>query len=122
MLLQLLTYLLEYIKYQDQMIRTLLTLLIGKNAFDKPTEKPVNKPYQKLQVDELPITSQWFKMGIGKGFFGVPSFCSLRPCWFEIKPLTCLSRAIAAAFPLVSLDHIPPKLSFHRFFDIIIYY
>lgn len=23
--------------------------------FDKPTEKPVNKPYQKLQVDELPI-------------------------------------------------------------------
>jgi len=56
-------------------------------------------------------------MGIGKGFFGVPSFCSLRPCWFEIKPLTCLSRAIAAAFPLVSLDHIPPKLSFHRFFD-----
>ncbi|MFC5543317.1 hypothetical protein ACFPOH_16525, partial [Ureibacillus suwonensis] len=40
-----------------------------------------------------------------------------RPCWFEIKPLTCLSRAIAAAFPLVSLDHIPPKLSFHRFFD-----
>lgn len=55
MLPQLLTYLLEYIKYQDQMIRTLLTLLIGKNMFDKPTEKPVNKPYQKLQVDELPI-------------------------------------------------------------------
>jgi len=60
-------------------------------------------------------------MGIGKGFFGVPSFCSLRPCWFEIKPLTCLSRAIAAAFPLVSLDHIPPKLSFHRFFDTTLY-
>lgn len=55
MLPQLLTYLLEYIKYQDQMIRTLLTLLIGKNMFDKPTEKSVNKPYQKLQVDELPI-------------------------------------------------------------------
>lgn len=55
MLPQLLTYLLEYIKYQDQIIRTLLTLLIGKNMFDKPTEKPVNKPYQKLQVDELPI-------------------------------------------------------------------
>ncbi len=27
---QLLTYLLEFIKYQDQMIRTLQTLLIGK--------------------------------------------------------------------------------------------
>jgi hypothetical protein len=31
--------------------------------------------------------------------------------------LTCLSRAIAAAFPQFLQDHIPPKLSFHRFFD-----
>ncbi len=37
------------------MIRTLLTLLIGKSMFDKPTEQPVNKPYRKLQVDDLPI-------------------------------------------------------------------
>jgi hypothetical protein len=28
-----------------------------------------------------------------------------------------LSRAIAAAFPQFLQDHIPPKLSFHRFFD-----
>jgi transposase-like protein len=59
---QLLTYLLEYIKSQDQIIRTLLTLLIGKNMFDKPTEKPVNKPYQKLQVDELPIIETFQKL------------------------------------------------------------
>ncbi|OAK74742.1 transposase, partial [Lederbergia galactosidilytica] len=52
---QLLTYLLEFIKYQDQMIRTLQTLLIGKNMFEKPTEEPVHKPYRKLQVDDLPI-------------------------------------------------------------------
>lgn len=45
----------EYIKYQDQVIRTLLTLLIGKNMLDKPVETPVNKPYRKLQVDDLPI-------------------------------------------------------------------
>lgn len=37
------------------MIRTLLTLLIGKSMFDKPKEQPVNQPYRKLQVDELPI-------------------------------------------------------------------
>jgi hypothetical protein len=52
---QLLTYLMEFIKYQDQVIRTLLTLLIGKGLFDKPEETPVNKPYRKLQVDDLPI-------------------------------------------------------------------
>ena len=52
---QLLTYLMEFIKYQDQVIRTLLTLLIGKGMFEKPEETPVNKPYRKLQVDDLPI-------------------------------------------------------------------
>ena len=52
---QLLTYLMEFIKYQDQVIRTLLTLLIGRGMFEKPEETPVNKPYRKLQVDDLPI-------------------------------------------------------------------
>ena len=45
----------EFIKYQDQVIRTLLTLVIGRNMFDKPLETPVNQPYRKLQVDELPL-------------------------------------------------------------------
>lgn len=52
---QLLTYLLQFIKYQEQIIRTLQTLLIGKDMFEKPAEEPVNKPYRKLQVDDLPI-------------------------------------------------------------------
>ncbi|WP_456277313.1 DDE-type integrase/transposase/recombinase [Bacillus sp. AK128] len=52
---QIITYLLTFINYQEQIIRTLLTLLIGKNMFDKPTEQPINKPYRKLQVDDLPI-------------------------------------------------------------------
>lgn len=52
---QIITYLLTYINFLDQIIRTLLTLLIGKSMFDKPTEQPVNKPYRKLQVDDLPI-------------------------------------------------------------------
>jgi hypothetical protein len=33
---QLLPYLMEFIKYQDQVIRTLLTLFIGKSMFEKP--------------------------------------------------------------------------------------
>jgi endogenous inhibitor of DNA gyrase (YacG/DUF329 family) len=45
----------EFIKYQDQVIRKLLTLLVGKSMFKKPEETPVNIPYRKLQVDDLPI-------------------------------------------------------------------
>lgn len=52
---QLSTYLMEFIKYQAQIIRNLLTLLVGKNMFEKPIELPVNKPYRRLQVDDLPI-------------------------------------------------------------------
>lgn len=52
---QIITYLLTFIKYQEQVIRTLLTLLVGKSLFKKPEETPVNKPYRKLQVDDLPI-------------------------------------------------------------------
>jgi hypothetical protein len=44
------------------MIRTLLTLLIGRGMFDKPEETPVNKPYRKLQVDELPIIEKFEKL------------------------------------------------------------
>ncbi|MFY2158633.1 transposase, partial [Cytobacillus firmus] len=56
------TYLLTLIKYQDQIIRTLLTLLIGKNMFDKSKEQPVNQPYRKLQVDELPVIETFQKL------------------------------------------------------------
>lgn len=48
---QLLANLLEFIKYQEQLIRYLLTLLVGKNMFSKPAEEPVNMPYRKLQID-----------------------------------------------------------------------
>ena len=59
---QIITYLLTFINYQEQIIRTLLTLLIGKNMFDKPKEAPVNKPYRKLQVDDLPIIEKTEKL------------------------------------------------------------
>jgi putative transposase len=49
------TYLLTFINIQEPIFLTLLTLLIGKSMFDKPTEQPVNKPYRKLQVDDLSI-------------------------------------------------------------------
>lgn len=62
MIPQLLTYLFDFIKYQDQIIRTLLTLLVGKNMFEPPSEKPVNQTYRKLQVDEFPIIEKTEKL------------------------------------------------------------
>ena len=62
---QIITYLLTFIKYQEQIIRTLLTLLIGKGMFESPpknTDKPVNLPYQKLQIDELPLIQKLEKL------------------------------------------------------------
>lgn len=56
------TYLLTFINYQEQIIRTLLTLLTGKSLFNKPEETPVNKPYRKLQVDNLPMIETYEKL------------------------------------------------------------
>jgi Transposase and inactivated derivatives len=58
----LIAYLFEFIKFQEQIIRTLLTLLIGKNMFQKRPEEPVNQPYRKLQVDELPLIEKLQKL------------------------------------------------------------
>lgn len=55
MLPQLLTFFLTIIKYQNDVIRMLLTLLVGKGMFQTPDEKPVSMPYRKLQVDDLPL-------------------------------------------------------------------
>ncbi|WP_153124095.1 DDE-type integrase/transposase/recombinase [Peribacillus tepidiphilus] len=52
---QIITYLLNFINYQEQVIRTLLTLLVGKSMFDKPLDQPVKQEYRKLQIDDLPM-------------------------------------------------------------------
>ncbi|SES92452.1 hypothetical protein SAMN03080614_102033, partial [Anaerobranca gottschalkii DSM 13577] len=58
MLPQFITYCLEIIKQQNEIICTLITLLIKKSVFNKPSKEPVNKPYRKLQVDELPVVEK----------------------------------------------------------------
>jgi putative transposase len=37
------------------MIQILFTLLVGRGLLENPSEKPVNQPYRKLQIDNLPI-------------------------------------------------------------------
>ncbi|MCL6584898.1 MAG: DDE-type integrase/transposase/recombinase, partial [Anoxybacillus sp.] len=52
---QLLAYLFEIIKTQYQIIIYLMGALLGKSLTNVDAEEPVRKPYQKLQVDELPV-------------------------------------------------------------------
>lgn len=52
---QVISVLLLYIKIQQQIIVYLLGSLIGKHMARKVYDEPVNKPYRKLQVDQMPI-------------------------------------------------------------------
>ncbi|TXK86990.1 hypothetical protein FVE68_11875, partial [Geobacillus sp. AYS3] len=55
MLPQLLAYLLQIIKTQYQIIVYLMGVIVGKSLNRKDLDEPVQKPYRKLQVDDLPI-------------------------------------------------------------------
>ncbi|PWA04330.1 transposase, partial [Pueribacillus theae] len=55
MLPPLIAYLLEYIKFQEKIIFALLGILLGKSVARAAYDEPVNKPYHKLQVDEMPV-------------------------------------------------------------------
>jgi putative transposase len=47
--------LVQYIIYLTDVIKYLLTLLLGKNLLKNLSDEPVKKEYQKLQVDGIPI-------------------------------------------------------------------
>lgn len=49
------TLLLTYIQIQHKIIAFLVSLTIYKNTVRKMNDKSTNKPYHKLQVDELPV-------------------------------------------------------------------
>lgn len=55
MLPQLIYYLLEYIKYQERIIFALFGIILGKSVARAQFDEPVNKPYRKLEVDDMPI-------------------------------------------------------------------
>ena len=55
MLPQLLAYLLQIIKAQYQIIVYLMGVIVGKSLNRKDLDELVQKPYRKLQVDDLPI-------------------------------------------------------------------
>lgn len=59
-MLNLITFLLTVIEFQTNLIKMLSVVLISKPAKRKADE-PVNKPYRKLTVDELPIFEKVLK-------------------------------------------------------------
>lgn len=59
-MLNLITFLLTIIEFQTNLIKMLSVLLISKPAKRKADE-PVNKPYRKLAVDEMPIFEKILK-------------------------------------------------------------
>ena len=53
-MVNIINYLLFTIQVQQQLISYLCTALVAK-SFVKKKDKPVNRPYRKLVVDQLPI-------------------------------------------------------------------
>jgi len=52
---QYITYLLNFIKYQERIIVLLISIILGKSVARGLYDEPINKPYRKLEVDEMPI-------------------------------------------------------------------
>lgn len=52
---QFITYLLKYIKLQEKIIIMLISIILGKSVARGLYDEPVNKPYRKLEVDQMPI-------------------------------------------------------------------
>jgi len=52
---QFITYLLVFIKLQERIILALLGIILGKSVASAQFDEPVNKPYRKMEVDDLPI-------------------------------------------------------------------
>ena len=62
MLPQFIAYLLKYIKFQEKIIYNLLGIILGKSVARGLYDEPINKPYRKLEVDELPIVETLEKL------------------------------------------------------------
>jgi len=59
-MLKVITFLLSCIEYQANIIKMLIVLVISKPT-KRNGEEPVNKPYKKLSVDEMPIFEKTLK-------------------------------------------------------------
>ena len=56
----------NYIKFQEKIIFALIGILLGKSVAKAPFDEPVNKPYRKLQVDDMPVIETLEKLDYKK--------------------------------------------------------
>jgi len=63
---QIISTLLLYIQIQHHIIVYLLGSLIGKHLARNIIDEPVNKPYRKLQIDQMPIIERIEKLDYKK--------------------------------------------------------
>lgn len=59
---QFIAYLLKYIKYQEKIIFALIGIILGKSVARGLYDEPVNKPYRKLEVDDMLIIETFEKL------------------------------------------------------------
>ena len=52
---QIITYLFNFITYQQRIITLLMAIILGKSVARGLYDEPIDKPYRKLVVDEMPI-------------------------------------------------------------------
>src|SRR5690625_3787137 len=52
---QFITYLMKYIKYQEKIIIALMGIILGKSDARGLYDETIDKPYSKLEVDEMPV-------------------------------------------------------------------
>src|SRR5690625_3276891 len=64
--LQFITYLLKYIKFQEKIIFMLISIILGKSVARGLYDEPVDKPYRKLEVDEMPVIETLEKLDYKK--------------------------------------------------------
>lgn len=63
---QFITYLLQCIKFQEKIIFALISIILGKSVARGLYDEPIDKPYRKLEVDQMPIIETLEKLDFKK--------------------------------------------------------
>ena len=63
---QFITYLLQYIKFQEKIIFALISIIVGKSVARGLYDEPINRPYRKLEVDVMPVIDKLEKVDYTK--------------------------------------------------------
>src|SRR5699024_11546329 len=63
---QFITYFIQYIKFKERIIFALISIILGKSVARVLYDEPIDKPYRKLEVDQMPIIETLEKLDFKK--------------------------------------------------------